>query len=69
VISYFSNLSLSTLRFHMKYRIKSRMPTDRAPIWFRVLQEDLNSEGLRCTGTYPVRYGLSPQTYLHLERL
>lgn len=68
VISYFSNLSLSALRFHMKYRIKSRTPTDRVPIWFRVLQEDLNAVELRCTGSYPVRYGLSPQTYLRLER-
>lgn len=67
VISYFSNLALSALRFHLKNRFKSRTPTDRVPIWFRVLEQDLDAVGLRCTGTYPVRYGLSPQTYLRLE--
>lgn len=67
VISYFSNFALSALRFHLKNRFTSRTPTDRVPIWFRVLQKDLVAVGLRCTGTYPVRYGLSPQTYLRLD--
>ena len=68
VISYFNNFALSALRFHLKNRLKSRTPTDRIPIWFREMKADLDAVGLRCTGTFPVRYGLSPQTYLRLEK-
>jgi ubiquinone/menaquinone biosynthesis C-methylase UbiE len=69
VISYFSNFALSALRFHLKNRWLSRIPTDRIPIWFAALQRDIAAAGLRCAGVYPVRYGFSPQTYLRLERL
>jgi ubiquinone/menaquinone biosynthesis C-methylase UbiE len=68
VISYFSNFALSALRFHLKNRLANRHPTDRIPIWFSTLEQDLAAAGLRCTGTFPVRLGLSPQTYLRLEK-
>ena len=68
VISYFSNFALSALRFHLKNKINSRTPTDRIPIWFNILEQDLKACGLQCVETYPVRYGLSPQTYLCLEK-
>ena len=32
------------------------------------LKKDLAAAGLRCTDVYPVRRGLSPQTYLRLEK-
>lgn len=69
VISYFSNFAFSALRFHLKNLLTNRRPTDRVPIWFRILEKDLAAVGLRCTGTYPVRRGLSPQTYLRLEKI
>ena len=68
VVSYFSNFAVSALKFHVTNRLKGRTPTDRIPIPFRVLQQDLDDVGLRCTGTFPVRNGLSPQTYLRLVR-
>ncbi len=68
VISYFSNFAFSALRFHLKNLLTNRRPTDRVPIWFRILEKDLKAVGLRCTGAFPVRYGLSPQTYLRLEK-
>jgi ubiquinone/menaquinone biosynthesis C-methylase UbiE len=69
VISYFTNFAFSALRFHLKNLLTRRRPTDRVPIWFRILQQDLAAAGLRCTGTYSVRRGLSPQTYLRLEKV
>ena len=68
IISYFDNFALSALRFHLKNRLLSRTPSDRIPIWRRILYQDLDAVGLRCTAVYPVRYGLSPQTYLRLEQ-
>ncbi len=68
VISYFSNAAFSAFRFHLKSRLLRREPTDRIPIWYRELQRDIAAAGLRRTGTYPVRFGLSPQTYLRLEK-
>ncbi len=69
IVSYFDNLAFSSLRFHLKNRLLSRHATDRVPIWFHVLNHDLHAAGLRCTATYRVRYGLSPQTYLRLEHV
>jgi ubiquinone/menaquinone biosynthesis C-methylase UbiE len=68
VASYFSNFALSALKFHASNRLKGKTPTDRIPIFFGALKKDLDDVGLRCTGTFAVRYGLSPQTYLRLER-
>jgi len=68
VVSYFSNFAISALKFHASKRLKGRIATDRIPIPFTTFEEDLDDVGLRCTGSFPVRYGLSPQTYLRLER-
>jgi SAM-dependent methyltransferase len=68
VVSYFSNFALSALRFHLKNRLSGRPRNDRVPIWFHVLEQDLEAVGLGCSGTFAVRPGLSPQTYLRLER-
>ena len=69
IISFFSNFAFSALRFHLKNHLANRQPTDRVPIWFQVLEKDLAAAGLQCTGTFPVRRGLSPQTYLRLEKI
>nr|WP_320050020.1 methyltransferase domain-containing protein [uncultured Desulfuromonas sp.] len=69
IISYFDNAALSSLRFHLKNLLLSRTPTDRIPIWYGTLKQDLNAAGLRCTSKYRVHKGVSPQTYLLLERV
>lgn len=68
VISYFTNFAFSAMRFHLKYKLRRQVPTDRVPIWYRELERDITAAGLVRTGTWPVRFGLSPQTYLRLEK-
>ncbi len=68
IISYFSNFALSAAKFHLRAWLRGRTPNDRVPIWFSELAADLQAVGLRCVGRYPVRPGLSPQTYLRLQR-
>lgn len=67
IVSYFSNLSLSAARFHLKNRLLRRQPDDRIPIWPSVMHADVASVGLTVRRTLPVRFGLSPQTYLVLS--
>jgi ubiquinone/menaquinone biosynthesis C-methylase UbiE len=68
IVSYFSNVALSALRFHGKNLLLNRTPTDRIPIWPSVFLQDVEAAGLRLEATYPVRYGFSPQTYLQLAK-
>jgi len=68
VVSYFSNFAISALTFRASNYLVGRTPTDRIPIPFRQFEKDLDAVGLRCTDSFPVRYGLSPQTYLRLEK-
>jgi SAM-dependent methyltransferase len=67
LVSYFSNMALSAFRFHVGKALQGRTPTDRVPIWFSALESDLDQAGLVVVSKYPVRYGLSPQTYLRLR--
>lgn len=67
IVSYFSNFALSALRFHLKNKLKGITPAGRIPIWHRVFEQDFQAAGWKCTGQYPVRFGISPQTYLKLE--
>jgi SAM-dependent methyltransferase len=67
LVSYFSNRALSAIRFHVGKALQGRTPTDRVPIWFSALESDLDQAGLVVVSKYPVRYGLSPQTYLRLR--
>ncbi|MCP5181514.1 MAG: class I SAM-dependent methyltransferase [Pseudomonadales bacterium] len=67
VVSYFSNVALSALRFHLLNRLRGRTPTDRVPIWPREFAADVEAAGLRIVRTHAVRPGLSPQTYLVLR--
>jgi 2-polyprenyl-3-methyl-5-hydroxy-6-metoxy-1,4-benzoquinol methylase len=68
VVSYYDNFALSALKFRMRKRIRGVVPVDRIPISRAVFQADYQACGLRCTRTLPVRYGVSPQTYLVLEQ-
>lgn len=69
VLSFFSNFALSALRFHVTNAIRSRKPNDRIPIWYHYFKKEFTAVGLRCVGYYPVRYGVSPQTYIKLVRI
>jgi len=68
IVSYFSNVALSALRFHAKNLLLNRKPNDRVPIWPAVFAADIAAVGLRVKAAFPVRYGLSPQTYLWLQK-
>ena len=67
IVSYFSNFALSALRFHLKNKLKGISPPGRIPIWHSVFEDDYQAAGWKCTAQYPVRHGVSPQTYLKLE--
>ena len=69
IVSFFSNFALSALRFHLANTIKGITPDDRIPIWYREFKRDIESVGLKVSGFYPVRRGVSPQTYLKLEQV
>lgn len=68
IVSYYDSFALSALKFHLRNRIRGIRPVDRIPISARAFCQDYESVGLRCTRRFPVRFGLSPQTYLALTR-
>jgi len=68
IVSFFSNFALSALRFHLLNTLKGEAPNDRIPIWFRTFERDIKKSGLKVNGVFPVRRGVSPQTYLSLSR-
>ncbi|HSG92018.1 MAG TPA: class I SAM-dependent methyltransferase [Pseudomonadales bacterium] len=67
VVSYFSNLAVSALRFHLGNWLRRRTPTDRIPVWPATFAADAEAAGLRIDGRHAVRPGRSPQTYLVLS--
>ena len=68
IVSYFTNVAVSALRFHTKNLLQNRKPIDRVPRWPREFAADIATAGLRVEATYPIRYGMSPQTYLRLGK-
>lgn len=66
IVSFFSNFALSALKFHITNSLKGITPDDRIPIWYKTFEQDVQQAGLRISGTYSVRRGVSPQTYLKL---
>ncbi|GJL81409.1 MAG: hypothetical protein DHS20C01_10430 [marine bacterium B5-7] len=67
IVSYYDNYALSALKFHLMNRLKGITPNDRIPIAGQVFQADYQASGFTCIKTLPVRYGISPQTYLVLR--
>jgi len=68
IVSFFSNFALSAARFHLNNKIRGITPDDRIPIWYKDFEHDIQQAGLRINDVYPVRRGVSPQTYLKLVR-
>lgn len=66
IVSFFSNFALSALRFHLGNKLRGITPDDRIPIWYKDFEHDVQQAGLRIANTYPVRRGVSPQTYVKL---
>lgn len=67
IVSYFSNVAVSAVRFHFKQWLWHRVPTDRIPIWPEVMTRDAEFAGLTVQRVLPVRFGFSPQTYVLLQ--
>lgn len=67
VLSYYNSLALSALKFRLRNMFSGRVPDDRIPISFAQFRRDIEAAGLKCVRTLPVRYGISPQTYLVLQ--
>ncbi len=67
IVSFFSNFALSALRFRLANTLKGVTPNDRIPIWYKTFEQDIRESGLTVSGVYPVRRGVSPQTYLTLS--
>lgn len=64
VASFFCSFSLSALKFRIVSAAKGIKPVDRVPIPLREFVADLESAGLRAEAVIPVRWGISPQTYV-----
>jgi ubiquinone/menaquinone biosynthesis C-methylase UbiE len=64
VVSFFRTLALSALKFRVVHALRGDSPTDRVPIPLRAFREDLEACGLRVDAVLPVRFGVSPQTYV-----
>ena len=68
VASFFCTFALSALKFRVVNALKGVVPSDRVPIPMRALRADAEAAGLRVESVLPVRWGVSPQTYVKLVR-
>ncbi len=69
IVSYYDNFALSALKFHLRNRLSGHRPTDRIPVWAGVFRSDYEACGLKSNRVLPVRYGVSPQTYIVLNKV
>jgi SAM-dependent methyltransferase len=68
VVSFFCNLALDALVFHLKNLVRRHKPTDRIPIGYSVFARDVDSSGLRIQKSFATRPGISRQWYSVLRR-
>lgn len=68
VASFFCSFSLSALKFRLVNALKGVTPTDRVPIPLAEFTADVEAAGLRVEAVLPVRWGISPQTYVRAVR-
>jgi SAM-dependent methyltransferase len=64
VVSFFCSFALSALKFFAVHRLRGTKPHDRIPIPKRVFLADVEAAGLRVEQVLPVRFAVSPQTYV-----
>ncbi len=68
VASFFCSFALSALKFRVVNAWRGVTPDDRVPIPFRAFRADAEAAGLRVDAVHPVRFAISPQTYVRLVR-
>ena len=68
IVSFFSNFSVSAMKFHFGNKLLGIDPTDRIPIWLSQFKQEIEDSGLRISVICPVNFGVSPQTYLLLNK-
>ncbi|MCB1645484.1 MAG: methyltransferase domain-containing protein [Pseudomonadales bacterium] len=68
IISFFCNLALDGLTFHLQNALRSNKSVDRIPIPYGEMKANVAEAGMRVVGVYPMRPLISRQWYLHLER-
>jgi 2-polyprenyl-3-methyl-5-hydroxy-6-metoxy-1,4-benzoquinol methylase len=68
VASFFCNQSLGAFVYHLKNRLRGRIPTDRVPIPLAQFVADAEAAGLRVVRTLAARPWIGKQWYAVLER-
>jgi hypothetical protein len=68
VVSFFCSFALSALKFFVVNRLRGVTPTDRVPIPLDEMRRDVEAVGLTVEAVLPVRWGVSPQTYVKAVR-
>ncbi|MCG6916262.1 MAG: methyltransferase domain-containing protein [Deltaproteobacteria bacterium] len=68
VVSFFCNLALDALVFHLKNVIRRKKPSDRIPISYGVFARDIDASGLRIERSLATRPGISRQWYFVVRR-
>lgn len=68
VASFFCSFALSALKFRLSNALRGVTPVDRVPIPLDAFRQDVEAAGLRIDEVLPVRYGISPQTYVKAVR-
>jgi SAM-dependent methyltransferase len=68
VVSFFCNLALDALLFHLQNAIRRQKPTDRLPISYGIFARDIDASGLRIESSLATRPGISRQWYLVVGR-
>lgn len=69
VASFFCSFALSALKFRVRNALRGVVPTDRVPIPLTEFTQDVEAAGLRIEQVLPVRWAISPQTYVKAVRV
>ena len=68
IVSFFCNLSLDAVSFHLRNRLRRKAATDRIPIPLRMFVVDAAAARLKVARMMMVRPGISRHWYARLER-
>jgi len=69
IVSFFCNLSLGSVSFHLRHWLGRQVPTDRIPIPYRMFVADAAAARLKVVRRMMARPGISKQWYAVLERM
>lgn len=68
LVSFFCNLSLDAVSFHLRHWVRRQAATDRIPIPYRTFVADVAAARLQVVRRMMARPGISKQWYVVLER-